>query len=124
MDAINIAGAVLTTGFGVLGLLAPARAARFVGLKAISKPGKSEFRATYGGLFIALGLGPLMIREPALFALAGFCWLGAAAGRGLSIALDRAMSVRNLGAVALEAFISLLLLIGRPLDGIVAQFGV
>lgn len=124
MDAINIAGAVLTAGFGLLGLLAPARAARFVGLKAISKPGQSEFRATYGGLFIALGVGPLIIREPAFFALAGFCWLGAAAGRGLSIVVDRAMSVRNLGAVGLEAVLGLLLLVGRPLDGIVAQFGV
>jgi hypothetical protein len=124
MDAFNLFGAAITAGFGLLGLLAPKRAADLVGLKAVSKPGHSEFRATYGGLFLALGLAPLLMREPAAFAIAGLAWLGAAAGRIASIQLDRAFSMKNVAAVGLEAVVGLLLLVGRPLDAFVSQFGV
>lgn len=41
MDPANVIGAALTTGFGLLGLIAPKRAATFVGLKATTKPGYS-----------------------------------------------------------------------------------
>lgn len=124
MDAFNLIGAAITAGFGLLGLIAPKRAADIVGLKALSKPGHSEFRATYGGLFLALGLAPFLMRDPAAFAIAGLAWLGAAGGRALSIRLDRAFSVKNVAAVGLEAVVGLLLLVGRPLDSLVSRIGV
>ncbi|MBY0423382.1 MAG: DUF4345 family protein [Parvularculaceae bacterium] len=123
MDAINVLGAAITLAFGLLGLLAPERTAHLVGLEAKTQPGRSEFRATYGGLFVALGLAPLILREPMLFALAGLCWLGAAGGRVVSIAFDRAASPKNFAAVGLEATIGAVLLFGRPLDAIISRIG-
>ena len=124
MDAINIIGAAITAGFGLLGLLAPKRAADLVGLKATSKQGHSEFRATYGGFFLAIGVALLFIREPTAFAVAGLAWLGAAAGRTMSIHLDNAFSIKNVASVGLEALVGALLFVGRPLDSVVSHFGI
>ena len=54
-----------------IGLFLPARAAAITGLEAKTNAGRSEFRSSYGGLFIALGLIPLLSMEPIAFAVAG-----------------------------------------------------
>jgi hypothetical protein len=53
---------------GTLGLLFPSRISRIIGLSLPARLGVSEFRATYGGLFIGAGLAVLAIgrREAAL----------------------------------------------------------
>lgn len=80
MEWLNIAGAVGTLFMGLFGLLFPNAAARFVGLEATSLAGRSEFRATYGGLWLPLALIPVISQAPLAYAMAGFCWVGAAIG--------------------------------------------
>ena len=107
---LSNAGAVVTFALGLLGLFAPRRAADLVELSARTHPGQSEFRATYGGLFIGMGLVPLATQAEAAFVAVGAAWIGAALGRVVSLALDRTLSLRNWLAVGFEGGIGLLCL--------------
>ena len=79
--AFHVIGALVTAALGGLGLVRPRTAARWVGLEPSGRLGLSELRATYGGLFFALGLFALATRDEVAFALVGAAWLGAAAAR-------------------------------------------
>jgi Domain of unknown function (DUF4345) len=103
-------GASATTLLGVLGLLHPTRAAAFVGISPIGLNGRSEVRATYGGLFAALGVYCMVAQAEMVFFVAGVAWLGASAGRIFSVLIDRNFEKRNIGGVALEATIGALLI--------------
>jgi len=105
-------GAAVTLGLGILGLLSPDTAAKLVALKPLGRLGTSELRATFGGLFAAMGLWVLVTQAPAAKVLLGVGWLGAAVGRVISVIVDRSVSVRNLGAVAFEGAIAAFLLLG------------
>lgn len=122
-DLFNLGGAVGTLLMGLLGLVLPRTAARFVGLQALTPAGRSEFRATYGGLWIPLALLPILTRDPMLFAVSGLCWAGAALGRTASIVLDDARDTRNLMAVGLELAFAILLLAGDPWRAVLALVG-
>jgi len=115
MDVLNLAGTLLTIGFGLLGVFMPKKAARLVGLQAKTKAGISEFRATYGGVWLAMGIIALIANEPLVYAVVGLAWLGAALGRVVSILVDRASSRQNWLAVMVELIGALLLLAGAPL---------
>ncbi|MCI5045104.1 MAG: DUF4345 family protein [Aquisalinus sp.] len=113
-DILNMIGAFGTVAMGFLGLLFPRQASKLVGLTANSKAGQSEFRATYGGLWVPLGLIPIISDAALAYAIAGLCWLGAAGGRVLSIFLDDALDRKNIGAVFFELGFAALLLVGAP----------
>ena len=104
------AGATATLLLGCLGLFAPARAATFTSISPIGRTGVSEIRATYGGLFAALGLACLITQSTPVFTTAGTAWVGAAAGRLWSVAIDGNHEPKNLGGIAFELAIGLLLL--------------
>ncbi|MCG8456761.1 MAG: DUF4345 family protein [Holophagales bacterium] len=103
-------GAAITTFLGGLGLFAPARAARLTSLSPVGPNGTSEIRATYGGLFAALGLSCLVSQWYPMYLAAGVAWVGAAVGRCWSVAVDRNFQPKNLGGIAFELGIGLLLL--------------
>jgi hypothetical protein len=71
----------------------------------------SEFRATYGGLFIGAGTAVLAIgnREAAL--VLGFAWLGAFAARLLSAVVDRSTSRENMAGLVIELVIGVMLVL-------------
>jgi hypothetical protein len=109
-DAFANLGALITLGLGLLGLLAPARAAAFANVQPVGQIGTSEIRATYGGLFAALGLACLLTQAGGVFLAAGLAWVGAAAGRAFSVVADASRSPKNLGGIAFELAIGALLL--------------
>ena len=116
MDASQIAanvGAAITLGLGGLGFFAPARAAAVTSLSPIGPDGVSEIRATYGGLFAALGLFCLVSQSDLIFTVVGVGWVGIALGRAGSVLIDRNFRPRNFGAIAFELVIGLLLLAAR-----------
>jgi hypothetical protein len=104
------AGALATAALGALALIRPAAAAAFASIQPVGVIGISEVRATYGGLFLALGGYALASQAPAAFFVAGLAWLGAAGGRCVSVLADRSTSPKNLGGVVFEAVIGALLL--------------
>lgn len=113
MDAGTVAGnigAVATTLMGCLGAFFPSRAAKLTNLSPVGATGISEIRATYGGLFMALGLACVVLQSTTAFAVAGLAWTGAAAGRVWSLAIDANFEPKNLGGIVFElAFAAFLL---------------
>jgi hypothetical protein len=103
-------GGVLMLALGLLGLFAPGPVARVLSISPVGRLGISEIRATYGGLFLAMGLTVLMAGDTTLFALAGVAWMGMAAGRSISWWYDRSRDSRNLLALGIELVLGYLLL--------------
>jgi hypothetical protein len=102
-------GAALTTLLGCLGLFAPTRAAAFTSISPVGANGISEIRATYGGLFAALGISCLVTQSTPLFLAVGIAWIGAGLGRIWSVVVDRNLDRKNLGGIAMEFAIGSLL---------------
>lgn len=107
-----MAGAGITVLLGLMGLISPAAAARFTGLGLPDALARSEVRATYGGFFLALGVVALASDERWVYLTLGLGWTGAAIGRLVSVIADNSRSPKNLAAVAFEAAIGALLIVG------------
>ncbi len=71
----------------------------------VGPAGVSEIRATYGGLFVSLGIVAIALQTSIVFTVAGLAWLGAALGRVFSIAIDHNFDSKNLGGVIIEMLI-------------------
>lgn len=74
--------------FGLGAVFRPSVLAR-IGVTATSPLGRSEIRAVFGGMFIALGLACIVLREPLVFGVVGAAWLTDAALRGVAVVVDR-----------------------------------
>lgn len=112
-EVFHILGATITAAMGMMGLVSPTTASKVTGLSPSGKLGLSEIRATYGGLFLAMGLWALISRDQDVFITVGLAWGGAAAGRIVSVVLDRSFLPKNLGGIVFEAAIAWLLLTPR-----------
>ncbi|SIT00069.1 protein of unknown function [Roseivivax lentus] len=89
IDLINIAVALATIAFGAIGLFAPRYTAQVLDLEfGASEMGKSELRASAGGLFVALGAGAIVIGAPLAYGMIGLAYLGAGVGRLAANLLD------------------------------------
>jgi len=107
--AIVVAFVILL--LGVAGLVYPERVLGLLGF-AVQNPAHAaaamgEVRATYGGLFLVMGLAALVgALDPMAYRgalrLIGLLWLGACAGRLLGVYLDGNPGLAGWGAVAFE----------------------
>ena len=107
------AGAILHLFFGLAGLLIPARVAAEISLQPLGKLGLSEMRATFGGIFLGLGVAMLLLNTADTYAVVSAGWFGAAVARLISIVIDREPSPKNFGGLLLEAGVGALLLSAR-----------
>jgi len=106
-------GAFLTLCLGAFGLLRPGAAGHLIGLEPRARLGGSELRATYGGLFAALGAFALATRDEVAFTALGAAWLGSAAAR-MGDALLLGGERRIWRAALFEGGMALLLLVPTP----------
>lgn len=107
----GVLGVVVGGGLGLLGLVAPARAQRFVGLSPSAPEGTGETRATYGGFFLGLELAAgwaWWSGSLTPMTVVAIAWLGAALGRVVSLLVDGHRTQKNLAGVAFEAVVGLL----------------
>jgi hypothetical protein len=74
---------------GISGVVMPRRVATALALSVVSDRGVAETRAGLGGTYAALGGWALFSRDPTAQAAVGVTWLGAAAVRLASLAIDR-----------------------------------
>ena len=119
VEILPLVGAGLTVALGLLGLVRPGVAADIVGIVPEEELGRSEVRATYGGIFLGLGVGCFWLRSPEAYFVVALAWLGATVARVASIVIERSISRENIGGVVVEAGIGGLLLIGAvPVVGI------
>lgn len=107
----NTVGSLATLGLGVFGLFWPRAAAKMVGIVPEGERGISEVRATYGGLFLALGLYATVWQSNEVFRGLGLAWMGAAAARTFSFVKDDSRSGANVGGIVMEAAIGASMLI-------------
>jgi hypothetical protein len=113
-ELLNQTGALITTALGFMGLVAPNMASKFTGLTANNRTAFAEFRATFGGLFVVMGLYPLLSGMSIAFAIVGCMWIGTAFGRLLSVVFDRGYTEpKNFVGVAFEAGVGILMLAGN-----------
>lgn len=103
-------GAAATVFIGLVGIIAPRFVANFVGLETDGALGRTEVRATGGGLFIGLGAALVMLESPEAYLAAGLGWIGAAAARLVSMAFERAVSFKYVRAFAFEAGVGALMI--------------
>lgn len=107
VDYLNLALAALSIAFGAIGFLAPGYA--MSALKLVNadgaRDGMSEIRAASGGAFITLALAGLAFgaAQPWVWVMVGVHYLGAAAGRLLSIFLDGSGSAKMISFFGVEA---------------------
>ena len=112
LEMIPLFGAFCTLALGVSGLIAPLKVASYVGIIPEGMRGLSEVRATYGGIFIGLGVACFLLQQPEVYVAVGLAWLLAAVSRTISIFLDRAFSGKNVAGIIIETSIGLLLVVG------------
>lgn len=93
-EILKIAAALATALFGLYALARPKAAAALVSIDASSKTGAAEMRIAWGGVFIALGLGVIIINAPKAYLLLGLAYAGAAVVRIVSLLMDSALMSR------------------------------
>jgi hypothetical protein len=96
---------------GVAAALKPDVLAR-VGVSATTALGRSEIRAVFGGMFVALGLACIITREPLVFAVVGAAWLADVAVRLVAVFVDPVPSKEAVYVLAIGALMGLALLSG------------
>jgi len=111
---------VIILGLGLAGLLYPSRIMGLLGY-AILSPSQSaavlgEVRATYGGLFVVMGVYTLLaavdpVAHRARLLFIGLLWLGACAGRLLGVSIDGGPGLPGWFAVVFELIIGGALLV-------------
>ena len=112
MNALGYIGALVSTIAGLVGFLWPNRVSKVVGLRLPGLLGVSEFRATYGGLFIGGGLAVLILRSDEAATVLGCGWGGAFIARAVSLVIDKSRSKANVAGLVIEAVVAGLLLLG------------
>ena len=103
-------GALITALLGCFGLMFPSAVGRVLGLEPDRPLGISEFRATYGGFFLCLGIGCLLAQSVPAFTVVGAAWCAAALARIVSFVVDGSRTRHNLAGVGFEAGIGLAML--------------
>lgn len=111
MNAAGYIGATISVLAGCLGLLWPRGVSAVIGLQLPGRLGVSEFRATYGGLFIGAGVATLVLGSRDAAVVLGAAWAGAFIARALSVLVDRSRSKENAAGLAVEASVAALLLL-------------
>lgn len=89
LDYLPFIASAITLGLGFAALCFPGLIAEKVGIGAPDGFGRSEVRATHGGLFVGLGAACIWLQSHEAFLVAGIAWLAAAAGRILSMLIER-----------------------------------
>jgi len=103
--------AIMTVATGMLALYGPKALTGFTGLSPIGGRGITEMRAIFGGLFIALGLYPIVIGGPIAYEMLGWAYLSIAVVRLVSIFLDKSSSRSNWISFAVELVFGAILIL-------------
>jgi len=111
LNALLILKIILSLATAATGLLAffkPDAVYGFTGLNAAGARGVSEIRAIFGGLFIALGVTPIVFNQ---YRILGIAYLAIAAARVISIVIDKSYDQSNFISLAIEIVFGLILVI-------------
>jgi len=111
LQILKIIGAIATIATGVLSLFAPQSVFGFTGLAAPGPRGITEIRAVLGGLFIGVGLAPLLLKAPAAYRMLGIMYLATAIARAVSIVVDKSFEQSNFISLGVEIVFGIILVV-------------
>ncbi len=109
-EILKVIAAVLTIATGALSLFSPKSVPGFTGLQPVGRRGISEIRSILGGLFIALGIVPLVLGGDTYHML-GWAYLGIGAVRLVSIFIDKASERSNWISLVVEVVFGVILVL-------------
>jgi hypothetical protein len=101
LDVLKIIASLATAATGLLALFMPKVVPGFTGLSPVGGRGISEIRAIFGGLFIALGIVPLIFKGDT-YVMLGWGYLSIALVRVISIFVDKAPDKSNWISLVVE----------------------
>lgn len=107
---LKIIAALATAATGLLAFFKPDATYGFTGLSAKGVRGVSEVRAVFGGLFIALGIVPLILGTVAYHML-GYGYLAIAVTRMFSIIFDKSYAQSNIISLVIEIVFGVILIV-------------
>ena len=111
LQILQIVAAVATILTGLLALLRPKSAYNFTGLRDTGGRGVTEMRAIFGGLFIALGLFPLIVNLPVAYQMLGWGYLAIAIVRLPAMFIDRSVVSSNIISLVIEIVLGVILIL-------------
>ncbi len=102
LQILRIVAAVATIATGLISVFLPRSVIGFTGLSPLGGRGLTEIRAVLGGLFVALGAAPLILKVPQTFQMLGVGYLAVAAVRLVSMVIDRSFVQSNVISLVVE----------------------
>ena len=110
IGTLNVICAFLSIGIGAISWINPKYTLSVLDLQeGTTTMGRSELRASAGALFVAMGVGTLIIGQPVAYLMMGIAWLGAAIGRLTSIIVDPRPTRKAWGFFTVEAAVGVTL---------------
>lgn len=106
---LKVLAAVATILTGIVSLIWPRSVFGFTGLTVSGPRGITEIRAVLGGVFIALGVVPLVWNQPAAYFMLGVTYLTVGLVRLGSMLLDGSVVRSNVISLAVEIIFGLAL---------------
>ena len=111
-EGLSFGVAAFTALLGFMAFVAPRVAFQIARIEARVPDAIAEGRASFGGVFLALGLGTIIFAQPFVTLVLGGVWAMTALGRIVSMIFDRAVSTYNIGATVLELLLAAAALAG------------
>jgi hypothetical protein len=111
LKTFQIIAAVGTILTGLVSLLRPQAVTGFTGLKPEGGRGITEIRAVLGGVFIALGVAPLILNSRVAYQMLGITYLTVAVVRTISMFLDKSIVSSNIISVVVEIVFGIVLVL-------------
>ena len=111
IQILQIIAAIGTLLTGAVSLFKPESVTGFTGLHPEGGRGITEIRSILGGLFIALGVFPLIVNSPIAYMMLGVTYLGIAAVRAVSMFTDKSVVQSNVISLIVEIIFGVILVI-------------
>ena len=111
LEILQIVIAVATIATGAVSLFRPESIRGFTGLVADGPRGITEIRAILGGVFIGLGVAPLILGAPEAYRTLGITYLVIAVIRAVSMVVDRSVVSSNIVSLAVEILFGVILML-------------
>ncbi len=111
LQILKILAALLTAAIGLPALVKPESVFGFTGLQISGVRGTSEMRAIFGGLFIGLGIAPLILGSADAYRVLGAGYLAIAVARLFSIVFDQSFASSNWISLVSEIVLGIILVI-------------
>ncbi|NPV84858.1 MAG: DUF4345 domain-containing protein [Anaerolineae bacterium] len=111
LQILKVVAAVGTIATGIYAIVRPSAAQQFTGLFYTSGRGVTEIRSVLGGLFVALGVVPVVMNQPAMYLMLGIAYLAIAAVRLVSMFVDKSVVQSNVISLAVEIVFGVILVL-------------